>query len=356
MSMKAMGMGVPDYDPLYGYALSRPSSLGAAQRAVASAALAVDEHHQQQQLATLTAFSVSSAATNSPMDYTVSANLGPPAYEQLQLCYSANGYYTAAGAVAPLPSNGGVWGAAGGGNAYHQLTGTTDFCSQPQQLQQQHNPLCTFATATPTVLLSSALQQQQPQQLQHHHQTQQQQQQQQQQMAQQQQQQQSRSSPSAVPDFVHTLQVGSQQPPAPPQHLTELIPAHQQQHALIHQQTQQNRRGRGTGANALNRTVKTEMKQDQQHLIAAGAQPSHPPAQKRRLPNASKSASTKTASASTAAAPPSDPFGAANSAFGTSTGNAPPATQMPPTKKTKYSVERRKAATMRERRRLRKVN
>ncbi|KAL3089474.1 hypothetical protein niasHS_006858 [Heterodera schachtii] len=348
MSMKAMGMGLPhEYDPLYGYALSRPSSTGAAQRAVSSTALLVDE---QQQLATLTAFSVSSAVTNSPMDYTASANvLGPPAYDQLQLYRYSNGYYTAAGAVASLPANGGgVWGAAGGGgggNAYHQLTGNAaDFCGQPQQ-QHNANALCnSFGNATPTVLLSNALQQQ-PQQLQHHHQTQ----------AQQQQQQ--RNSPSAVSDFVHSaVQVSAAQPPPPAQHLTELIPAHQpQQHNAMIIHPQPNRRGRGT--NGGNRTVKTETKQDQQQQMMNAQTANAPPqAQKRRVPNAAKGPAAKASAATVSAtAPPSDPFGAANSSFGTSTANSS-AASMPPIKKTKYSVERRKAATMRERRRLRKVN
>lgn len=84
MSMKAMGMGVPvpvahhhplaphDYDPLYGYPLSRPSSTGVQRQAVVD-----EQQQQQQQLATLTAFSASSAgaAGNSPMDYTVAGPL-----------------------------------------------------------------------------------------------------------------------------------------------------------------------------------------------------------------------------------------------------------------------------------------
>lgn len=76
MSMKVM-VGMPhDYDPLYGYALgcgAPPASARPASR-VDAAVANVLEQQEQQQLATLTAFSVSAAPGGggaiSPMDYT----------------------------------------------------------------------------------------------------------------------------------------------------------------------------------------------------------------------------------------------------------------------------------------------
>lgn len=318
-----------DYDPLYGplYGGGRPSSSSPSSQLSAAAAAEANavQQQQQQQLATLTAFSASSVPANSPMDYSAAANaLAPPAYEHLYRYSSANYYSAGIQAVQAT----GPYASMGPGGGYL----VPDFGSAG-------NSLGSFVAAAPTtVLLSSALQQQQQQPgnnaLQQH-------------LIQQQQQ---RGSPSAAngqttADFVHQIQQQNR--------LTELIPA-------IAQQQQQS--GPGTGPGQQRR--QQQQQQHQQHggrtagtgaaatLRAIKGEKGEPGDNKRRQAPKSSALSDPAGQQ-----PPADPFDPINSS--SSAANSQPKAGPgggPAPKKTKYSVERRKAATMRERRRLRKVN
>ncbi|CAK5104744.1 unnamed protein product [Meloidogyne enterolobii] len=307
-----------EYDPVFG--LSTQQQLTAASLDVGGT------------LATLTAFSASSVA-NSPMDYTVIAG-GPPAYDQLYRYQATGGYYDGLG---PAQSATPAYATVG-------PTGYLDFGGGGTSLGS--------FSAAPTMLLSSALQQQTGGGING-----------------------VGTSPSPTADFVHQIHQQNGR-------LTELIPAIVQPHQTSNnnsnliqrppppqsshpQQEQQQtnninnnahlRRQNTPGGNSRN----SNNSNTTTTIRPVKGEP------KRRVPNASKAANlaNKSAALQQQQIPSS-------SAYDPNTSNIPNSEGVivgggntsiniihgHGTKKTKYSVERRKAATMRERRRLRKVN
>ncbi|KAL7080295.1 hypothetical protein ACQ4LE_000725 [Meloidogyne hapla] len=324
---------LPDYDLHYVYP-SRPSTSPQQQLTAASLDVGCT-------LATLTAFSASSVA-NSPMDYTVIAG-GPPSYEHLYRYQTSGGYYGSLGAA---------------------QSATPGYTTMPTGYLDFGGSSLSSFSAAPNVLLSSALQQSGggingvgTSILQQH-------------LMQQ------RSSPSPSAEFVHQIQQQNNSG-----RLTELFPAivqpnHQNSNNtnLIQrppppqsshpQQTEQQtnvnnvqvrRQNGGNSRNSNNSGINTAT------IRPVKSEP------KRRVPNASKAANlanNKSTALQQAQQPSSSSYdpttNISNNNDGVVVGEGGNTSiniiHGHGTKKTKYSVERRRAATMRERRRLRKVN
>uniref|UniRef100_A0A914MXN7 Myoblast determination protein 1 homolog n=1 Tax=Meloidogyne incognita TaxID=6306 RepID=A0A914MXN7_MELIC len=278
------------------------------------------------------------------MDYTVIAG-GPPAYDQLYRYQATGGYYEGLGTAQSATP------------AYATMgpTGYLDFGGGGSSLNS--------FSAAPTMLLSSALQQQTGggingvgTSILHQHLMQQ------------------RSSPSPTADFVHQIHQQNGR-------LTELIPAIVQPHQnsnnnsnLIQrppppqsshpqqEQQQTNNINNNTHLRRQNTPGGNSRNSNNSNTTTTIRPVKGEP--KRRVPNASKAANLANKSAALQQQQPS------SSAYDPNTSNIPNSEGVivgggntsiniihgHGTKKTKYSVERRKAATMRERRRLRKVN